>query len=412
MKDSNISSKFYQKLRWVYIPMGIIIYMCLGTVYSWSVFRKPLESLLHINATQSGIPYMLFLFFFSLFMAISGSFIQKYKPKYIIILGGTIVGLGWILSGFLKDIRLISITYGIIAGSGVGIVYGVPITVISKWFPDKRGLSMGLVISGFGLSPLITAPLARYLIDLYGPFNTFKILGSAFFILISILGFFFKYPPEDLILKTSSTQKRTLTDLSTKEMLKDSKFYGLWLCYLIGTLIGLMIIGISSPVGEELVKLDPKITAKLISFFAIFNAFGRPLFGWITDKFLPLKSAIISYVLVLIASLLMIISRGESLTLYVISFSLLWLILGAWLAIAPTSTIILFGERYYSKNYGIVFTAYGFGAIIGVTISGMLRDILGSYLYVFYLLSVLGISGIIIALLFLKNRYNKVQESN
>jgi MFS family permease len=108
----------------------------------------------------------------------------------------------------------------------------------------------------------------------------------------------------------------------------------------------------------------------------------------------------------------MIISRGESLTLYVISFSLLWLILGAWLAISPTSTIILFGERYYSKNYGIVFTAYGFGAIIGVTISGMLRDILGSYLYVFYLLSVIGISGIIIALLFLKNRYNKVQESN
>jgi MFS family permease len=153
-------------------------------------------------------------------MAISGSFIQKYKPKYIIFLGGIIVGLGWILSGFLKDIRLISITYGIIAGSGVGIVYGVPITVISKWFPDKRGLSMGLVISGFGLSPLITAPLARYLIDLYGPFNTFKILGSVFFILISILGFFFKYPPEDLILKTSSTQKRTLTDLSTKEMLK------------------------------------------------------------------------------------------------------------------------------------------------------------------------------------------------
>uniref|UniRef100_A0A7C3RJI7 MFS transporter n=1 Tax=Dictyoglomus thermophilum TaxID=14 RepID=A0A7C3RJI7_DICTH len=407
LKKSNSNLFLYPKIRWIYIPLGIIIYICLGTVYSWSVFRKPLENLLNITATQSGIPYMLFLFFFSLFMAISGGFINKFKPKYVIIFGGLLVGLGWILSGFLPQINYISITYGIIAGSGVGIVYGVPIAVISRWFPDKRGLSMGLVISGFGLSPLITAPLARQLISLYGPFNTFKILGAIFIFLITFTGFFFKFPSEKLDLKkTQSTQKRILSELNPKEMLKSPKFYGLWFCYLIGTLIGLMIIGISSPVGEELVKLDPNITARLISIFAIFNALGRPLFGWITDKLLPMKSAITSYILVIIGTLLMLLSQDRNPIFYIISFSLFWLILGAWLAIAPASTIILFGEKNYSKNYGIVFTAYGFGAIIGVMISGMLRDIFGSYLYVFYLLIVLGILGIIIASTFLKDKSN------
>jgi len=390
------------KRRWFLIPLGIIIYICLGTVYSWSVFRKPLENILQISAFQSGLPYMLFLFFFALFMALSGRYVSKY-PRLIIFIGGLIVGLGWILSGFFRDIKIIAITYGIIAGSGVGIVYGVPITVISKWFPDKRGLAMGLVISGFGLSPLITAPLARYLIELYGPFETFKILGLIFLILLSLLSLAFKLPPLDFSVGALKTTKRKiLAELNTREMLKSSKFYGLWLCYTLGTLIGLMIIGITSPVGEEIVGLDPKFTASLVSFFAIFNAVGRPLFGWITDRIFPRKASIVSYLLAMLASLLMISTGGSNLGVYIISFSLFWLILGSWLAIAPASTIILFGERNYSQNYGIVFTAYGVGAILGGTISGILRDLLGSYFYVFYVIIGLSIVGILITLALLK----------
>lgn len=390
------------KRRWFLIPLGIIIYICLGTVYSWSVFRKPLENILQISAFQSGLPYMLFLFFFALFMALSGKYVSKY-PRLIIFIGGLIVGLGWILSGFFRDIKIIAITYGIIAGSGVGIVYGVPITVISKWFPDKRGLAMGLVISGFGLSPLITAPLARYLIELYGPFETFKILGLIFLILLSLLSLAFKLPPLDFSVGALKTTKRKiLAELNTREMLKSSKFYGLWLCYTLGTLIGLMIIGITSPVGEEIVGLNPKFTASLVSFFAIFNAVGRPLFGWITDRIFPRKASIVSYLLAMLASLLMISTGGSNLGVYIISFSLFWLILGSWLAIAPASTIILFGERNYGQNYGIVFTAYGVGAILGGTISGILRDLLGSYFYVFYVIIGLSIVGILITLALLK----------
>ncbi len=387
--------------RWTLIPAGIIIYICLGTVYSWSIFRKPLENLLNIGATQSGFPYMIFLALFSILMAISGRFIEKYSPNLIIAVGGIGVGLGWILSGFTQDINLMSITYGVLGGGGVGIVYGVPIAVISRWFPEKKGLAMGFVISGFGLSPLITAPLARYLIDIYGPFQTFKILGFIFLILIIILGFLFKFPKENFLVKNNNKNIASI-DLSTKSMLRTKKFYGLWICYMIGTLIGLMIIGITSPIGEELIKLDPKFTASLISLFAIFNALGRPLFGWLTDKISPLKSSILSYILVIISAIFMLISHN--LFTYILAFSLLWLNLGAWLAIAPASTIIFFGQKHYSKNYGIVFTAYGVGAIFGVLISGILRDIFGSYLYIFYFLLLLGLLGILIAFLFLREK--------
>lgn len=392
-----------EKKRWFLIPLGIIIYMCLGTVYSWSIFKRPLESELYISSLQSNIPYMLFLFFFAVFMAISGRFINRHKPRFIIGFGGLLVGLGWILSGFFKDIGLISLSYGVIGGSGVGIVYGVPIAVISRWFPDKRGLAMGLVISGFGLSPLVTAPFARFLIELYGPFNAFKILGFIFFVLISLIGFSFNFPPSNFSVSVSQmSQRKIMAELDTKEMLKSSKFYGLWICYTIGTLIGLMIIGITSPVGEELVGLEPKFIAGLISLFAIFNALGRPLFGWITDKIYPLKASMLSYIIAILASVLMITTRGSILFIYILSFALFWLILGSWLAIAPASTIILFGEKNYSKNYGVVFTAYGLGAVLGGLISGMLRDLLGSYFYVFYVIIFLSLIGIIVALTLLK----------
>ena len=119
--------------RWVFIPIGILIFMCLGTVYSWSVFRKPVEDLLNINATQSGLPYMFFLFFYAVFMPIAGGFIDKYNPKVMTIIGGLMVSLGWFLSGFVTNIILLSVTYGFIAGGGVGITYGVPIAVAAKW---------------------------------------------------------------------------------------------------------------------------------------------------------------------------------------------------------------------------------------------------------------------------------------
>ena len=115
-----------------------------------------------------------------------------------------------------------------------------------------------------------------------------------------------------------------------------------------------------------------------VSIFAIFNGVGRPIFGWLTDLLTPRGASILSFVIIIIASLMMLFAVGEGdMTLWVVAFCGFWLCLGGWLAIAPTSNITFFGAKNAAKNYGIVFSAYGIAAIVGSLISSRLKDLLG-----------------------------------
>ncbi|WP_027340747.1 L-lactate MFS transporter [Halonatronum saccharophilum] len=393
-----------QKNRWMYIPLGLIIFMCMGTVYAWSIFRKPVEELFGISATQSGLPYMAFLVSYAVLMPIAGGMIDKYGPRKMTISGGLLVSIGWLLAGFSPEINFafLIFSYGIIGGAGVGIAYGAPMAVAAKWFPDKKGLAVGMTLGGFGLSPLVTAPLANWLIDGYGPFVAFKVIGIAFAIIITILSLPLKFPDEELGVEDEDDFEAKI-DIDTKSMLNTPVFYGLWITYIIGTLTGLMAIGIASPVGEEVVGLEARQAAFMVSFFAIFNGIGRPIFGWITDRYSPKWAAVSSYILIIIASLLMLIAGEGNAFIYGLAFAIFWLNLGGWLAIVPAATAIFFGDKHYSKNYGYLFTAYGVGAIFGNFISGRLRDVLGTYLYTFYPTAILAGIGIIIAIFFLDN---------
>jgi MFS family permease len=185
-------------------------------------------------------------------------------------------------------------------------------------------------------------------------------------------------------------------------MMKSPAFYGLWVCYTIGTLVGLGAIGISSPVAQEIIKLDAGTAAATVSLFAIFNGIGRPMFGWITDRFKPKYAAIANYILILIASIMMTQAGEGQVATYIIAFCLFWLSLGGWLAIAPTATLTLFDPTDYAKNYGIVYTAYGVGAFFGTIAAGKIRDTFGSYTNAFYITAILAVVGIITAVFALK----------
>ncbi|MBZ9606736.1 OFA family MFS transporter [Clostridium estertheticum] len=385
------------KQRWIYVILGIIIMMCLGTVYSWSVFRIPIEKAFNIGSTQSGFPYMVSLAAYSFFMFITGKYLEKYSPRMIISMGALLVALGWILSAYAPNIYILTVTYGVIIGAGVGIAYGAPMTVVAKWFPEKKGLVVGIVLIGFGLSPLITAPLARNLIESYGITKAFLILGVSFGVIIPLLSYPFRYPSEveSKSLETTSSTKIHMNGTNTAKMIKSKNFKGLYVNFMIGSMIGLMLIGMTSNVGVELIKLSPKTVALLMIVFAVFNGIGRPIFGLITDKYSSKNAMLISYALIIIAALLMLVANEGSLALFSIAFSIFWFNLGGWLAIAPTSTLDMYGTKHYSENYGVVFTAYGIGAIIGVLASGLLMDILANYNYIFYFIIGLCIMGIL-----------------
>ncbi|MEO0351557.1 MAG: OFA family MFS transporter [Cyanobacteria bacterium P01_A01_bin.15] len=389
--------------RWFLIPLGMVLLLCLGSIYSWSIFRTPLENDLGISATASLLPYTLVLIFYSIFVSVAGFFIPRIGTRVTAAIGGIFVGTGYILSSFATQAGVLVFTYGVIAGTGVGTAYGVPMVVASRWFPDKKGLAMGLTIVGFGLSPLITAPLANQLIDRYSAQITLRIFGIAFAAIVLAISLTMKLPPKGWRPRQTAAASRALVATAyPKSLFKSQSFYGLWMCYASGTLIGLSAIGISSPVGEELIEINPTLAASSVSLFALFNGGSRPLFGWLSDRFKPHYVAIFSYVLVLIACVLMVNAGPGQVATYIVAFCLFWFCLGGWLAMAPTITLRFFDPERYAQNYGIVFSAYGVGALIGTLVTGRIRDLFGSYNYAFYLMALFAIAGIVVACTMLK----------
>lgn len=390
--------------RWKFIIAGIIVMLMLGTVYSYSVFRLALEKELQIGATQSGMPYMVSLAVFALFMYFTGRQIDKFHPRTILICGAILVSLGWILSSFATNIFMLTLTYGLISGAGVGIMYGVPMSVISKWFPDKKGLAVGLVLAGFGFSPILTAPVARLLVHDYGVMNAFLILGLGFSVILPMLAFAFKYPTEQERSVYAKTQETVQSFVETplRSMINTVSFKVLYVNFIIGTMVGLTMIGMTTNVGVDYFKLEASTVTGLMAIFAISNGIGRPIFGWITDRYSSRVAMLVSYSMILLTSIGLILITHH-IVVFIISFSIFWFNLGAWLAIAPTSTLKLYGSKNYSRNFGLVYTAYGIGAIAGVSTTGVLLDLHDNYHLIFYFIIGLCLFGILITAKYMKD---------
>ncbi|MCX6700741.1 MAG: OFA family MFS transporter [Methanomicrobiales archaeon] len=399
-----------EKGRWILVILGMAINLCLGSIYSWSVFVKPLTEYftgtlgLQITASDILLPFSVFLAFFAIAMPFTGKYIEQYGPRNVTIVGGVLTGLGWLLASFATSVPMLYVVYGIIGGVGVGIAYGVPIAVSARWFPDRRGLAVGLTVLGFGFSALITANLAGYFISTYGVMNTFRIFGVAMIILIILLALPLKFPktgwkPAGWVPPAPVAGQQVACEFNRSQMLKTSSFYALWACFFIGCLAGLMAISIAKPVGTD-VGIETGLATMLVGFFAVFNGFGRPAFGALTDKFTPRNAAMVSFALIALASLVM--WQVQSVFVYIIAFAVLWGCLGGWLAIAPTTTGSYFGTGDYPRCYGVIFLAYGAGAIAGPQLAGFIKTSTGSYLGVFPYVLALAVVGIVIAFALLK----------
>ncbi len=403
-KDVKLFGLSAESGRWVYVILGLIICVCLGAVYAYSIFLQPVRTAYDISASMANLPFMVFLAFFAVTMFFGGRIMEKMGPRKLGIIGGVIVGLGWLLSSFAPNIWVLTLTYGVIAGSGVGLVYGCPVAMGAKWFPDKKGLAVGLTLAGFGGSALITGKIANLLIPAYGLSSTFMYFGIAFGIILVVLCLPFRFPQTGWTPAgwTPPAGAAVAEDFTPGEMTKTPTFWGLLFCFMIGSIAGLMAIGISKPVGSEIIKITGETAASLVGIFAIFNALGRPLFGFLTDKIKARNATILNLVIILAVSLIMMVAKEGDTTLYTLGFIGFWLCLGGWLAIAPTATAAFFGMKNYARNYGVVFFAYGIGAIVGGIISGQAKDVFGTYTYAFYPTAALAVIGLVLAVLLLK----------
>ncbi|MDH7593110.1 MAG: OFA family MFS transporter [Methanomicrobiales archaeon] len=395
----------YDFKRWSLVVIGLLINVCLGSIYSWSVFVGPLTKYFtdtlgqQVTASEVLLPFSVFLAFFAIAMPFAGKYIDRWGPRRVAILGGVLTGAGWLLAGSAGSVQILYIVYGVIGGIGVGITYGVPVAVAARWFPERRGLAVGLTLLGFGVSPFLTANVADIFINLFGVMQTFRIFGLGFIALIVLLSLPLAFPPAGWTPSRTPSAKGSdapvSCELRREQMLRTPSFYGLWLCYFIGCLSGLMAISIAKPVGTELVQLESGLATVLVGFFAIFNGGGRPLFGYLADRLSPRNTALLSFLLIGVASLA--IFSIQTTSVYIAAFAILWGCLGGWLAIAPTATASFFGTGDYPRCYGMVFLAYGAGAIAGPMLAGFIRTSTGTYLGVFPYVAGLSLLGLIIA---------------
>jgi OFA family oxalate/formate antiporter-like MFS transporter len=400
-----------EKGRWVLVALGLIINLCLGTVYSWSVFVHPLTDYFTttlsqtITANEVLLPYSVILAVFAITMALTGSYVETHGPRKITIIGCILTGLGWLSASTVSSPAMLSVMYGVIGGIGIGIAYGATVAVAARWFPDRRGLAVGMTVLGVGFSAFITANLAGSFIAAYGVMSTFRIFGIGIILITVPLALPLTFPPEGWKpagwnLPESESGEHATCEYNRSAMLRTPAFYGLWICYFIGCFAGLMAVSISNPVGTELVQIETGLATALVGFFAIFNGGGRPVFGVLTDRLNPRNTAIISFVLIALASLMM--WQVPLLPVYIIAFSMLWGCLGGWLAIAPTATADYFGIRDYPRCYGMVFLAFGAGAIAGPQLAGFIRTTTGNYRGVFPCVFALAIIGLVIAFILMK----------
>ncbi|MEM1883215.1 MAG: MFS transporter, partial [Candidatus Bathyarchaeia archaeon] len=153
--------------RWIFVIAGLAMMLCLGAVYAYSIIRIHFEKIfkefgLKISATEMQIPYLVFLFLFAFTMPLMGKYIEKHGPRKVALLGAILVSLAWFSASFATSPYILVLLYGVIGGVGVGVAYNCPIVVSARWFPDKRGLAVGLTVLGFGFSAAVVGPLADY----------------------------------------------------------------------------------------------------------------------------------------------------------------------------------------------------------------------------------------------------------
>lgn len=353
--------------RWFVVCGAILIQLCLGAIYAWSLFNQPLVDKYGWDRKDVVMTFSITIAFFAGFTIIAGKIQDKIGPRWVASAGGILLGLGLILAGRATTVYELYFYYGIIGGAGIGAAYVCPLATCVKWFPDKRGLISGMAVAGFGAGSLVFKPVILYLITGFGVSDTFMYLGLIYSFLI-IMGAQLLilpppgYSPEGWTAPTVKGQpKREFTSL---QMLNTYQFYVMWIMYLLGCTAGLMVIALAVNIGITVVGLDAAMAANAVIVIAVFNAAGRIAWGTLSDHIGRLNALLCAFTLTAAAMFYMgTITMGYSSFLTVVS--LVGFCFGGFLAVFPSLTADYYGTGNLGGNYGLVYQAYGISAIVG-----------------------------------------------
>jgi len=374
---------------------AILIQLCLGAIYAWSVFTKPLAAS-GWSKTQTQAVFAAGLALFAIVMVIAGRLMPKLGPRKLAMAGGVVLGAGYALAGLLGPLNfwVTFLFVGVVGGAGIGLAYVVPIAVGMRWYPDKKGLITGLAVAGFGFGAMLWVKLAGSWGHLLAPESlglsgTFILYGIIFMAAVVIGGIWMVFPPEGWKPEgweppqaaAGDKPVEGTVDYTSSEMLKTPQFFMILVTFIFSASAGLMSIGLMKlfPMdalmkgGYEEAAASAIAGTAMAVFFSLANGIGRIAWGTISDYLGAKKSLVIMAATQGVFVILFQWMAGGEYTLYLFA-TLIGFNFGGNFALFPMITAGTFGAKYIGQNYGWVFLAYGIGGIFGPILGGKLGD--------------------------------------
>jgi OFA family oxalate/formate antiporter-like MFS transporter len=369
--------------RWGIALAGFLMQVALGAVYAWSVFRNPLTKQFGWSIAQITWTFTICIFVLGIAAFFGGLWLNRKGPRIVAFTAAFLYGLGVFLASFsAHKLWWLYLSYGVISGTGLGFGYIVPIAVLVKWFPDRRGLITGIAVSGYGAGALVTAPVAQQLIQTVGVLKTFAYLGIAYFIVILAAGFFMQNPPVGWTPKgwtptATQTAQRAKADYTISSALARWQWWAMWLLLFLNTSAGISLISQEAPIFQKLTSASAVVAAGMVGIVSIGNSVGRIFWAWVSDA---------------------ITRRWALAVMYFFQFGLFWLLpsLNSVAVITAVSFVILmcygggfgtmpaiaadyFGSKNVGPIYGLMLTALGFASYFGPQLLVKMLGPVGSY---------------------------------
>jgi OFA family oxalate/formate antiporter-like MFS transporter len=366
---------------WTVTFAGLGINLALGVLYSWSVVSKEIPAAWGWTEAAKSLPYSVACLVFAFIMVPAGRMQDRIGPRITATLGGVLVGLGMILASRTTSSLGYILGFGLLAGAGIGFGYASATPPAVKWFPAaKTGMIAGLVVSGFGLSSVYVAPLAKGLIKAYDVPSTMLGLGIGFLVLVTGLAQFLRPPPSGYVPAGSPPARpgtpAKKTEFTPLEMLKTWQFHVLEFMYVCGAGAGLMIISKLAKMAE--VQAGVQLGFILVAVLALGNGAGRIIAGTVSDKIGRQTTLFICFLLQAVVILLLSQARTGNVLASPVVLALLSALIGANyganLALFPAITKDFYGLKNFGVNYGLVFTAWGWGGFGLSLLAGAVYD--------------------------------------
>ncbi len=368
--------------RW-FIPVGAVaVHICIGSVYAWSTFNRPIQALFPRDPWWFSPPYTTFttaLVLLGLSAAFGGPWVERRGPRVAATASAVFFGLGLLIGGIglaIGQSVLVFLGMGVIGGIGCGLGYIAPVSTLVKWFPDRRGMATGLAIMGFGGGAFLAGYLNAYFIGLLGVAKTVMVLAAAYFVIMLIGSRILRRPPAGWkppgwarSVKTTANPMMTDRSLSRNHALQTPQFYLLWGMLFINVTAGIGILAQASPMMQDMFQKTPLQAAAVVSLISIFNAGGR-LFWASSSDYLGRRNTYLIFFVVQVVLFLLIprLAAGGNWLIFEAALFVVFTMYGGGFATIPAFLADIFGLENVGAIHGALLTAWSAAAVVGPVI--------------------------------------------